>query len=154
MGIQDRDYYWERHGKKESGKFKKIDGQWVKEGSTQGPSSRVEDVLGSSKLSELDRKGTYYRPKEFRSKRRVDAGKPIDWDIVEKAKKRDERARFRQKVYARPERRGLIKGLMLGAAGGGFVTFWVMLAILHLDAEVVGGPYRALGSAMRALGLL
>lgn len=149
MGIQDRDYYWERHGKKEGGKFKKIDGQWVKEGSTQGLSSRVEDVLGSGSLSDLDRRGAYYNPKRSKAQERTEPKRKAgdDWT-------KEQKGGFRRQVYDRPERRGLIKGLMLGAAGGGFVTFWVMLAILHLDAEVVGAPYRALGSAMRALGLL
>jgi hypothetical protein len=97
----------------------------------------------------FSKKDTYYRPKEFRGGRgaKVEGSPPDDWT-------KEQKAAFRRQVYARPERRGLIKGLMLGAAGGGFVTFWVMLAILHLDAEVVGAPYRALGSAMRALGLL
>lgn len=79
----------------------------------------------------FNKKDTYYRPKEFRRTGNFSHKHPVrrDWS--------------RQKW-----------SVLIAFITGGFVTFWTILVIMHLNADLLWTPYEATRSALSALGVL
>ncbi|GEK74660.1 MULTISPECIES: hypothetical protein [Halomonas] len=86
--------------------------------------------------NKFDKKDTYYRPKEFRKKSSQTYGRyPDDWKVL---------GGITRKKYM------IFSSFFLGC----FLTFWAVMAVLNINADLLYFPYEATRKIISALGFL
>ncbi|MBD3896588.1 hypothetical protein IEI94_12075 [Halomonas sp. ML-15] len=69
-----------------------------------------------------------------------------DWE-------KESRKAFVRKVYARPERKGFVKGMIVGLVLSSCVTFISIMIVLNLAPDLLYGPFNKVGDIINAIGL-
>lgn len=81
----------------------------------------------------FNRKDVYYHPKEYRKASKPKDSRPLnDWT---------EQDKIRRQQWT----------VLLAFVAGGFVTFWAVMVILHINADFLWVPFEVVGRFLNSL---
>lgn len=87
------------------------------------------------RTQKLNRKDVYYHPKEFRKGSKLNSERPSnDWSKQDK---------IRRPQWA----------VLIAFVAGSFVTFWMVMVILHVKSDLLWVPFKVVRKILNIMGV-